>query len=354
MVELRRRQSPSPQAFPRPHDSHGRHLLKVLQGRGTQQQTGSERPGGQTPPAPHLWFQAPFWPFTDTTQPRSQGSFQPVAICLAFLPRICRLHEKSYCTSQPPPPREFAVVPPRCKGRPPAEQRHSRQSVPEKEGLPAVCGCGPPPPHAGSQRGLVRPWEGRRAVNNEAGWLIHESPRNTEHNGSKLCINKLWLRCMIIKVGAPVFHVIYCENNSCGEGSVVFRISRPSHPRGEAEVARLSADEDRRAGSRSPEGAFHFLGMVSEGLGLGAGPSCAGEPSKHHRRSERCGIELLLCHCRPLPQGRSPPASSAPAPATGRLNSGPPAGLLPSPTHTAHLSVSPPLTHSSSGIMFKT
>lgn len=135
----------------------------------------------------------------------------------------------------------------------------------------------PPPPHAGSQRGLVRPWEGRRAVNNEAGWLIHESPRNTEHNGSKLCINKLWLRCMIIKVGAPVFHVIYCENNSCGEGSVVFRISRPSHPRGEAEVARLSADEDRRAGSRSPEGAFHFLGMVSEGLGLGAGPSCAGE-----------------------------------------------------------------------------
>lgn len=277
MVELRRCQSPSPQAFPRPHDSHGRHLLKVLQGRGTQQQTGSERPGGQTPPAPHLWFQAPFWPFTDTTQPRSQGSFQPVAICLAFLPRICRLHEKSYCTSQPPPPREFAVVPPRCKGRPPAEQRHSRQSVPEKEGLPAVCGCGPPPPHAGSQRGLVRPWEGRRAVNNEAGWLIHESPRNTEHNGSKLCINKLWLRCMIIKVGAPVFHVIYCENNSCGEGSVVFRISRPSHPRGEAEVARLSADEDRRAGSRSPEGAFHFLGMVSEGLGLGAGPSCAGE-----------------------------------------------------------------------------
>lgn len=353
-MELRRCQSPSPQAFPRPLDSHGRHLLKVLQGRGTQQPTGSESPGGQTPPAPHLWFQAPFWPFTDTTQPRSQGSFQPVAICLAFLPRICRLHEKSYCTSQPPRPGNLLWSLPGAKDvHLPSSGTAGSQSQ-RRKGCRPSAGAGPPPPHAGSQRGLVRPWEGRRAVNNEAGWLIHESPRNTEHNGSKLCINKLWLRCMIIKVGAPVFHVIYCENNSCGEGSVVFRISRPSHPRGEAEVARLSADEDRRAGSRSPEGAFHFLGMVSEGLGLGAGPSCAGEPSEHHRRSEGCGIELLLCHCRPLPRGRSPPASSAPTPVTGRLNSGPPAGLLPSPTHTAHLSVSPPLTHSSSSIMFKT
>ena len=50
----------------------------------------------------------------------------------------------------------------------------------------------------------VRPWEGRQAVKNEAGWLIHELLPKTEYNGSKLCINKVRLRYMIITIWSPV------------------------------------------------------------------------------------------------------------------------------------------------------
>lgn len=45
-------------------------------------------------------------------------------------------------------------------------------------------------------------------------WLIHESPSKAEYNGSKLCINKLVLRCMIINAWATVPHIIYYKVNS--------------------------------------------------------------------------------------------------------------------------------------------
>lgn len=68
---------------------------------------------------------------------------------------------------------------------------------PEKEGPPSgLRGHGAAPP----LRSWSRHREGRQAVKDEARQLIHESPCKTEHTGSKVCIHKSWLRCMIIKV----------------------------------------------------------------------------------------------------------------------------------------------------------